>query len=297
MQPSPTQPPPNITLERTSSSARWTEDLPALAAEAYALAPHFCSSCLDYHALWPYRRITLKHHEAVGGHSPVESAIAELIAAGSKRVMIAGAADTGVLATLARATRGKAVWLCVVDICGTPLELCRRFARHWSLPLETTRADLLKLGMVSAVDIVYANSIVQFVPPERRLDLFLRIARALSPGGHFVQTFTVGRRMTHAERHEYTEVYCQGMLDELVRRGVTIPDAYDVFRRRLIAFAREGATRQSVFEGPDSVRWLLKSAGFVTKRLEPLAVEITSPHQHYLKKLGKQRFLAVAERL
>ena len=99
-----------------SADPRWVEDLPALAAEAYALAGRFCGACRDYHALWPYRRITLKHGESEMDQAAVGSALAELMADGGKRVLIAGAADSGVLATVARASGGQAGEIRVVDL-------------------------------------------------------------------------------------------------------------------------------------------------------------------------------------
>ncbi|HXP30298.1 MAG TPA: class I SAM-dependent methyltransferase [Stellaceae bacterium] len=280
-----------------SADARWVEDLPALAAEAYALAGRFCGACRDYHALWPYRRITLMHCETTTDQGAVGAALAELMARGGQRVLIAGAADSGVLATVARAAGGQAGEIRVVDRCETPLELCRRFARRWSLPLETARADLLRLEITNPVDIVYANSIIPAFPPARRLDLFARIARALQPGGHFVQTFNVSRRVAQEQFPDYGEQYRRWVFDELARRGIPIPDDREIFGRRLLSFAAGWPRRLGAFERPGDVKPLLEAAGFAVQRLEPIAVRIEAPYQRYLTTLGKQRFLAVAERL
>jgi SAM-dependent methyltransferase len=280
-----------------SADARWVEDLPALAAEAYALAGRLCGACRDYHALWPYRRITLKQGESEMDRAAVGSALAELMAAGRKSVLIAGAADSGVLATVARAAGGQAGGIRVVDLCETPLELCRRFARRWSLPLETARADLLRLEIAHPVDIVYGNSIVQAFPPALRLELFAQIARALRPGGHFVQTFNVSRHVAQEQLPDYGEQYRQWVLDELARRGIPLPDDREMFGRRLISFAAGWRRRVGAFEQPGDVKPLLEASGFVLRRLEPLEVRMEAPYQRYLTSLGKRRFLAVAERL
>ena len=76
------------------------------------------------------------------------------MASGGKRVLIAAAADTGLLATVARAGSGLDPDITVVDRCETPLELCRRYASERSLPVQTQIADLTALDLAD-FDVVY----------------------------------------------------------------------------------------------------------------------------------------------
>ena len=61
----------------------------------------------------------------------LESRLAGLFAQGRRHVLIAGSQDTGVLALVARAGAKHDANITVLDICETPLELCRRFAAQW----------------------------------------------------------------------------------------------------------------------------------------------------------------------
>src|SRR5262249_10306073 len=122
---------------------RYSEDIPQLAADSFELANRLCDTCTNYHALWPYLRLVRGTNGAEHEAPLRESILAERIASGYRRILIAGAADSGVLALVVRAARGWDVSVTVLDRCATPLELCRRFADRWSLSVAAIRADLI----------------------------------------------------------------------------------------------------------------------------------------------------------
>jgi hypothetical protein len=108
-----------------SGNLRFNEDLRQLAAEAYNLARRQCGSCINFHLLWPYLRLA----KASGGDvdEPLfRGALTRLLSGCNQKVLIAGAADTGLLAVVARAADSCSE-IIIVDRCDTPLELCRRF--------------------------------------------------------------------------------------------------------------------------------------------------------------------------
>src|SRR6266853_5198646 len=121
------------------------EDLPRLAAWSFELSKRLCRSCGQLHALWPYIRLARASTGIEAAASHLQSLLAARIAAGRRRVLIAGAADTGLPALVARAGAGHDPDIVVLDRCRTPLELCGRLGR--SLRIATVHEDLRDLDM------------------------------------------------------------------------------------------------------------------------------------------------------
>jgi hypothetical protein len=89
-----------LRLRPMANASRFGEDLPLLAADAFRVANRLCGPCKNFHILWPHRRIA----EAVGGSGDriVLSALDKLVSKSGRKILIAGCADTGLLATVAR---------------------------------------------------------------------------------------------------------------------------------------------------------------------------------------------------
>src|SRR5438105_14568206 len=86
----------------------YTEHLSDLAAQAYELSDRLCASCRDLHALWPYIRLSRSSTGVELEGSRLVEVLRTLIAEGRRDVLIAGAADTGLLALVARAATDHA---------------------------------------------------------------------------------------------------------------------------------------------------------------------------------------------
>src|SRR5262245_59384479 len=93
------------------------EHLHQLVIDAYALATRRCGACANLHTLWPYLRIARIVSGIEGGDSILTAAISEICATGPKDVLIAGAADTGILNLAAKASGGCAASFVVIDLC------------------------------------------------------------------------------------------------------------------------------------------------------------------------------------
>src|SRR6476659_3989475 len=132
----------------------YTEHLGDLAAQAYEMSGRLCGSCRDLHALWPYIRLSRSSTGLESEGSELELALRKLVAGGLRKILIAGSADTGLLALVARAGADQGAEIVVLDICETPLEFCRRLASQWSMQIETRRQDLLELEDRREFDLV-----------------------------------------------------------------------------------------------------------------------------------------------
>jgi hypothetical protein len=279
--------PPEIILGATPSEglARYDENLPAMAAQAYALASCLCGHCRTYHSIWPYRRLALDAGQ--GGVHSVEQTLAACIASTAKRVLIAGTADTGSLATIARASAGHEIEIALVDRCPTPVELCRRFANCCALRFQGGICDLAELD-VQDFDVVYANSILPFIPVEKRADVLVRLRQGLRPGGLLVLVFNATTRIASpAGRKSYADV----MLAELDRKGIPLPDSVSSFRERVREYEQELYGRESEFNDAAAVDDLVRASGFVLKNRQELDVPLGI--QKFTPGLSKRRYLSV----
>ena len=172
------------------------ERLGEIAAEAYAVAGRFCGSCRNLHALWPYIRLSRSSTGLERSGSVLEMALRAFITTGLRKILIAGAADTGLLSLVLRAADDFDVDVTVLDVCASPLELCRRLAGQWSIPVRTVKQDLADLDERQAFDLVLVHGTLHFIAGEKRLNVLARIHRALRPNGRLVLLFNTSRPST-----------------------------------------------------------------------------------------------------
>jgi len=271
---------------------RFSEDLRQLAAEASELAVCLCGQCQNFHLLWPYLRLA----GASGGdvRSPlVHSMLHHLLSKTSARILIAGSADSGLLAVVARAASSDAE-IVVLDRCETPLEICGRFAARWSLSIETLHLDLMELSLQSGFDVVFAHSLLQFIPADRRVDVLARMRRSLRPDGRLVIVFRTSARIEGNLLPEYRESYPKHLIGQLDAMNVVLPEPRDNFTRRVEAYAEERRVREGAHATRAEVAHLIETAGFEIENLTQIEAEQSAPFQQLTAKIAKERFVAIA---
>lgn len=172
------------------------EDLDLNRSLVAGLAARFCADCQGYHESFVGRR-RFDAGSINSDRRELSAIIAELArrfegSGEGPRIVIAGAADTGVLATVAHGViRAGEVTLAssrftVVDLCRTPLELCEAFGRRHRLDLSTQIRDLAQDGAPLAADIIVVHSLIRFLPPDQTVPVLRRLGGWLSPGGRIV---------------------------------------------------------------------------------------------------------------
>jgi ubiquinone/menaquinone biosynthesis C-methylase UbiE len=278
-----------------SGNLRFNEDLRQLAAEAYNVARRQCDSCINFHLLWPYLRLA----KASGGdvdEPSFRTALTRLLSGRDQKVLIAGAADTGLLAVVTRAA-GSSPEIIVVDRCATPLELCRHFASRWSLPVETLQADLTELELMAAVDVVVAHSLLQFIPADRRVDVLSRLRRSLRPGGRLLLVFRTSARIEGSLLREYRDSYSKNLIEKLGEMNIPPPEEHEDFRRRIDEYSEERRMREGAHQNCADVEQLIEDAGFAIEELASIEANQSAPFRQFNAKINKRRFLIVAKSL
>jgi SAM-dependent methyltransferase len=272
-----------------------TEPLRDLAAEAYELSDQLCDTCRDLHALWSYIRLSRASTGVEGRESRLHAELRALFGHGFRHVLIAGSQDAGLLALVVHAGVEHAVEITVLDICETPLELCRRLAKQWSLSIETIRQDLLGLNLERRFDVVLVHGTLHFIAADRRIEALTRIRRAIRPGGRLMLLFNTSRPVMTKIIQEPRADYGSLVLAELKRLDVPLPDAEAVMRERLNAHQSRRELREGAFVEPQDVELLLIAAGFSLNSCTRVDVNVASPMDPFIARVSKRRFMAVAE--
>lgn len=181
-----------------TDSESFGEDLAANLDSVNELAEKYCDSCKGYHVLHVAKRLlpltgslSLDRHEIAA----TVRKLAEEQRVSTRlplEVVIAGCADTGLLASAAHgiALTGKPALsqtrFTVIDRCRTPLELCLRFARTHDLNIETEIAEIVDDMAPRVADLVLVHSLFRFLPQPSHVDVLRKIGRWLRPGGRIV---------------------------------------------------------------------------------------------------------------
>jgi SAM-dependent methyltransferase len=270
------------------------EDLPLLAAESFELSKSLCRTCGQVHALWPYIRLARASTGVEFPSSYLQSVLTALIAEGRRSLLIAGAADTGLLALVTRVDAGRNADVVVLDRCEAPLALCRRWAARVPHPIVTLHQDLRDLNEAQLFDLVLVHGTLHFIAAPERPDVLAWLRRSLAPGGRLVLLFNTSAPVVGDLARHGRDGYADWVLDELKRIGVTLPEPHHAFRARLISHAQERENREGAFAVPEDVDALLANAGFALQKRVEVGTPTTGAVQQFLAKIRKRRFLIIA---
>ena len=173
--------------------------------------------CRDLHALWPYARLTRASTGVEQSQSGLEAQLRTFFDLGLRNVLIAGAADSALLAHVARSGARHEIKIVVLDICDTPLELSRRFATQWALPVETMKQDLFNLDLAHRFDVVLMHGTLNFIAADGHAQVLRRLHRAMRPGGRLLLLFNTSRPPAADPAVESRAEYADFILSELRR--------------------------------------------------------------------------------
>jgi hypothetical protein len=203
---------------------------------ATAIAPEICKGCARYHINFTLGRLARLRTPYGSDNDEFAEALdrfARTPSAGPLTTLILGAADTGVPALVAHSllVAGAADHseFVLVDVCGTPLRLCRDFAERHGLRLRTVEADVIALEEVVSADLIVAHSLLRFIPIEARVDCLRRWQRWLKPGGRLVVSNTFAPRSGRDTGSPYSE----GLRDLVLRGAIELAEPKERFLARL----------------------------------------------------------------
>lgn len=166
------------------------EPLDRLARFAFDHAPSLCRpehGCTDYHRVWSAIRLF-----DLGGATPAgwpffRRELQALATDRPLRVLLSGAADTGLASIVAAALPPERALIVLTDRCETPIAQNRQFAQALGRPIECHVGDVRALAC-DPVDAVLAHSFLVFFDPEERQRVVDAWARVLAPGGRLLMS-------------------------------------------------------------------------------------------------------------
>jgi hypothetical protein len=185
-------------IDDIADPATFGEDLAFNARETRRLAPGLCPGCADTHIAYTVMRPYAPGERIEGDRPQIVAIMRTLLADAVGRsgepidVVLAGSADTGLLATCAHAAAAMGdqvaarIRYTVLDLCPTPLVLCVEFARRHGLSLSTRVVDLTDGSLSFPADIVVVHSVFRFLPVAGRPAALAMLGRWLKPHGSVV---------------------------------------------------------------------------------------------------------------
>jgi SAM-dependent methyltransferase len=217
-----------LTMQGEEAAARLLpevhEDLLAEAREARALAQVHCAAtpgrpdCAWYHASLPTLRMLGVFDSPGCDDGFLLPAFSAEFARGALRVLVSGCADAAMFARVT-ACIGSArapVELVVLDICRTPLELCRGYAASHGLEVQLVHGDILEFE-AEPFDLVCTHSFIGFFDAGGREQLARRWWQLLRPGGCVITSQRIRRSDAGIVRYDTAER--ESLAQDAVRRA------------------------------------------------------------------------------
>ena len=282
---------PSLAAPDLNDPATCGEDLAFNLANVSALAERHCRGCGDYHVVFAARRLTGSAESVEIDRAEMARLIASVIEdrlalSPSASVLIAGAADTGILATAAHAVAGlgtEALYrtsFLVLDRCPTPLRLCAAYAERNRLRVATEAVDLSVDETPRAVDIVVVHSLFRHMPLATHVETLHRFASWLRPGGQIVFSHRIvgedAATVTSGAEREETAIRIRRRVEsgELV-----IGEPLAAFEAR-IARRRLATVHTSSYASVDSLMGLFAAAGLKAVSVHKLHRAASAPGAH-----------------
>lgn len=206
-------------------------ELAEAAPLARAVAPVLCTEgCADYHgAIEDLRSLDLVvtpdthagfYRDALGARAR----------AGARDVLIAGCADFGMLATVCEAFAGavdEQPTVSVLDLCPTPLLLCRWWAATRPLAIETIVADATAPQPAERWDLITTESLLTLLTPDGRRGVAGAWRDSLRPGGAVVTSCRLQPGGGPEPPSEDRAAAFERRVLEEVEAGATLPPGLD----------------------------------------------------------------------
>ena len=144
------------------------EDLPKLARFAFDQADQLCGSehgCAPYHKTWSFLRLFERGGALPGGEAFYRQELERVVARGGKRVLLSGAADTGLMALVLKvfSDLGVAPDITLVDLCSTVIEQNRLFCADLKTDAVLFKGSIHDYAG-DPFDAIFAHSFMLFFP-------------------------------------------------------------------------------------------------------------------------------------
>lgn len=180
---------------------------------------------------------------------------------GVRKILIAGAADAGVLSVL-HSVFGPGVDYTAIDLCAAPLHTMRDYASLRGLSLSCVQVALQDFEPDDTFDLVFMHNTLCYLPPLKVVDVLRSLRHALQPGGRVV----CGMRY---ERHALgmraisTVQFAATTRAMIATTYANRPDLVDLIYPHIGAYGATYRYGGFVHYEPEQFEALLDAAGYV----------------------------------
>jgi hypothetical protein len=262
------------------------EDLAYNAQRFSELAPDHCAGCADYHIRSALHRYAgpPKFFDRPELIRLMGKIIADKAALPGKtiEIVVAGTADTAMLATCAHAAamlRVDVLKRCrftVLDRCETPLFVCAEFAAWHGLDFNARPGDLILAAQPCAADLIITHSIFRFIPHADQAALLRRIGSWLAPAGRliFSNRILLDDDVAEAKGEIRKRTAANKAAEDALARGVLqLSESAKTTLGRLKRSIADAVGRPGEFRSPAEVEALVRQSGLAEISLDYLAWE------------------------
>jgi SAM-dependent methyltransferase len=197
--------------------------------------------------------------------------LTESAAANDRRIdiVVAGAADTGILAICAHAANrflreaSHRVRFTVLDQCKTPLALCADYAMRNDIELDAHAVDLVSTAIARSADVVVLHSLFCYIRPESHESVLRKLASWLKPEGRIVFSTEIRSANDEGTGKERRHQRIAEIKAGVEAGGFTVNEPMDVFYARLENAKKREKSRIFDFENAAQVHELFRRAGLL----------------------------------
>jgi len=253
------------------------------AADDYAYALAHCAGCTDYHATRPYLVLSGERMGAARDREQFGALAAGLFPA-SGELLIAGAADAGLLEFALDTLGPRLRQVHVADLCPSPLHACERLAERRGATLTTFVRDLTMASPFGSYDMIIAHLILQFMPPAGRQSYLRLLRQMLKPDG-VVIVATAGRRLGPRGQGDHV----QPILDGLAERHIPLPASVSEMHARMASVVNGSSAESAMVDLQHSDRNFDPDAFRTSGAYEAAGLHIVDVHEFHSNLEGRRR--------
>jgi 2-polyprenyl-3-methyl-5-hydroxy-6-metoxy-1,4-benzoquinol methylase len=259
-----------------------TAPLAAMLADFLCKGDHIdAKECRWYHRIWQYLSIMdlvsspRRHAKFYLEELPVNLFNKQE----SARILVSGTADYAILVYLLRAFKGRILpRITVLDMCQTPLHLCRWYGVQQGVQIETLVQNILDLERPESFDLITTHDFLTIFDGEERLKILKKWYSLLVSGGRVVTTIRIEEDGTSNRKVTATS----NQIKEFMQRATQLTKLwYEFVLSRpdpdwIVHGARIYAEKISSWPFHDSqeILSLFSDAGFKIAKFDPIESQV-----------------------
>lgn len=267
------------------------DDIDGQARAGWQLGEQLCTRCNGYHQTWGLLRAAKVMRAGETDRRLLMPILADMVRPGTN-ILIAGAADAGLLQLVAESAPARPIDITLLDRCPSPIALIHHIALPPGISVDAREADLTELDEPGRYDVVLSHSMLPFVDPATRIAILQRLRASLSPEGKLLLVV----RTAPVYGSEIPDAHDQAWLDRTYAKLSHVPDLVRFcgpdLPSKLQQYAHSRRARSYGFRNEHEVATLLEDSGFRIER--QLLSEVSSELEVAGRTIAKQSHIFIA---